>query len=120
MVQSLRFSQSDVPAHLCTSPIPFEAAEDPDETPEGPSITGSGARRKKRRRKRMRSDTHLREEVCSSSEERERAKEWERDSDQTGQESPAAEEPAASSLKNRSVGPATLMIKHLYWYKRSR
>uniref|UniRef100_A0A8C9X0L0 phosphatidate phosphatase n=1 Tax=Sander lucioperca TaxID=283035 RepID=A0A8C9X0L0_SANLU len=78
--------ESQVPAHLCTSPIPLEVPEEIEETPEGSSITGSGARRKKRRRKRMRSDTHLREEASSSSDEREREKEWERESDQTGQE----------------------------------
>uniref|UniRef100_A0A8C9WXZ0 phosphatidate phosphatase n=1 Tax=Sander lucioperca TaxID=283035 RepID=A0A8C9WXZ0_SANLU len=83
--------ESQVPAHLCTSPIPLEVPEEIEETPEGSSITGSGARRKKRRRKRMRSDTHLREEASSSSDEREREKEWERESDQTGQESPPNE-----------------------------
>lgn len=83
--------QSQVPAHLCTSPIPFEVPEDVEESLEGSSIVG-GARRKKRRRKRMRSDTHLREEASSSSDEREREKEWERESDQAGQESPAKDE----------------------------
>ncbi|KAM9859853.1 phosphatidate phosphatase LPIN2 [Aulostomus maculatus] len=81
--------ESEVPAHLCTSPIPLDSPEDTEESPEGSFITGSGARRKKRRRKRMRSDTHLRDEARSSSDERER--EWERDSDQTGQDSPAKE-----------------------------
>ncbi|KAF3855967.1 hypothetical protein F7725_016690, partial [Dissostichus mawsoni] len=84
---------SQVPAHLCTSPIPLEDPEEMEETPEGASITGSGARRKKRRRKRIRSDTHLREEASSSSEEREREKEWERESDPAGGESPAIDEP---------------------------
>ncbi|XP_031132534.1 phosphatidate phosphatase LPIN3 [Sander lucioperca] len=42
--------ESQVPAHLCTSPIPLEVPEEIEETPEGSSITGSG------------SDTHLREE----------------------------------------------------------
>lgn len=94
--------QSQVPAHLCTSPIPLEGPEDMEETPEGAYITGSGARRKKRRRKRIRSDTHLREEASSSSEEREREKEWERESDPTGGESPAADEPL-TPLQIRSV-----------------
>lgn len=93
--------QSQVPAHLCTSPIPLEAPEEIEETPEGSSVAGSGARRKKRRRKRMRSDTHLREDN-SSSDEREREKEFERESDQAGQESPAQEE-LLSPLQVRSV-----------------
>uniref|UniRef100_A0A671XNU4 phosphatidate phosphatase n=1 Tax=Sparus aurata TaxID=8175 RepID=A0A671XNU4_SPAAU len=80
--------ESEVPAHLCTSPIPLEGPEEIEETAEGSFVAGSGARRKKRRRKRIRSDTHLREEASSSSDEREREKEWERESDQTGQESP--------------------------------
>lgn len=79
--------QSQVPAHLCTSPIPLEAPEELEETVEGSSMAGSGARRKKRRRKRMRSDSHLRDEVGSSSDERER----ERESEQALQESPAKE-----------------------------
>ncbi|XP_031132484.1 phosphatidate phosphatase LPIN2-like isoform X2 [Sander lucioperca] len=95
--------ESQVPAHLCTSPIPLEVPEEIEETPEGSSITGSGARRKKRRRKRMRSDTHLREEASSSSDEREREKEWERESDQTGQESPAKEEPVTPLQLSKSV-----------------
>uniref|UniRef100_A0A8D3DLK2 phosphatidate phosphatase n=1 Tax=Scophthalmus maximus TaxID=52904 RepID=A0A8D3DLK2_SCOMX len=81
----------EVPAHLCTSPIPLELPEETEETPEGSSATGSGARRKKRRRKRMRSDTHLREDN-SSSDEREREKEWEREGDHAGPESPAQED----------------------------
>uniref|UniRef100_A0A8C9WY16 phosphatidate phosphatase n=1 Tax=Sander lucioperca TaxID=283035 RepID=A0A8C9WY16_SANLU len=98
--------ESQVPAHLCTSPIPLEVPEEIEETPEGSSITGSGARRKKRRRKRMRSDTHLREEASSSSDEREREKEWERESDQTGQESPAKEEPL--------IEPFSLHLSYLF------
>uniref|UniRef100_A0A8C3G4U1 phosphatidate phosphatase n=1 Tax=Cyclopterus lumpus TaxID=8103 RepID=A0A8C3G4U1_CYCLU len=66
--------ESQVPSHLCTSPIPLEDPEELEEIPEGSSVAGSGARRKKRRRKRMRSDTHLREEAGSSSDEREREK----------------------------------------------
>ncbi|XP_034388634.1 phosphatidate phosphatase LPIN2-like isoform X2 [Cyclopterus lumpus] len=83
--------ESQVPSHLCTSPIPLEDPEELEEIPEGSSVAGSGARRKKRRRKRMRSDTHLREEAGSSSDEREREKEWERESDAAGRESPAKE-----------------------------
>uniref|UniRef100_A0A8D3CM88 phosphatidate phosphatase n=1 Tax=Scophthalmus maximus TaxID=52904 RepID=A0A8D3CM88_SCOMX len=83
--------EAQVPAHLCTSPIPLELPEETEETPEGSSATGSGARRKKRRRKRMRSDTHLREDN-SSSDEREREKEWEREGDHAGPESPAQED----------------------------
>ncbi|KAG7494212.1 hypothetical protein JOB18_026126 [Solea senegalensis] len=75
--------ESQVPPHLCTSPIPREISEEMEESPEGSSV--SGARRKKRRRKRMRSDTHLREDH-SSSDERERDKEWERESESSAQE----------------------------------
>lgn len=78
-----------MPAHLCTSPIPLEVPEEKEELTEGSSIAANSSRRKKRRRKRIRSDTHLREEISSSSDERD--KEWERESDQTGQESPADE-----------------------------
>ncbi|XP_034725100.1 phosphatidate phosphatase LPIN2-like isoform X6 [Etheostoma cragini] len=92
-----------VPPHLCTSPIPLEVPEEIEETPEGSSINGSGARRKKRRRKRMRSDPHLREEASSSSDEREREKEWERESDQAGQEGPAKEELVTSLQLGKSV-----------------
>lgn len=92
--------QSVVPAHLCTSPIPLEPPEEGEETAEGSSVAGSGMRRKKRRRKRVRSDTHPREEGNSSSDEME--KEWERDSDQVGQESPAREQ-GVSALHTRSV-----------------
>uniref|UniRef100_A0AAQ4RGC8 phosphatidate phosphatase n=1 Tax=Gasterosteus aculeatus aculeatus TaxID=481459 RepID=A0AAQ4RGC8_GASAC len=95
--------QSQVPAHLCTSPIPHENPEEIEEIPEGSSVTGSGARRKKRRRKRIRSDPHLREEASSSSEEREREKEWERESDPAVQESPAKEEPATALHISKSV-----------------
>ncbi|GAA6234526.1 phosphatidate phosphatase LPIN2-like isoform X1 [Lates japonicus] len=94
--------ESQVPAHLCTSPIPLEAPEEIEETPEGSSVAGSGARRKKRRRKRMRSDTHLREDN-SSSDEREREKEFERESDQAGQESPAQEELLSPLQLSKSV-----------------
>ncbi|XP_040889006.1 phosphatidate phosphatase LPIN2-like isoform X2 [Toxotes jaculatrix] len=94
--------ESQVPAHLCTSPIPLEVPEETEETPEGSFVAGSGARRKKRRRKRMRSDTHLREDN-SSSDEREREKEWERESDQTGQESPAQDELVSPLQVSKSV-----------------
>ncbi|XP_033822825.1 phosphatidate phosphatase LPIN3-like [Periophthalmus magnuspinnatus] len=58
--------ESDVPAHLCTSPIPLEP-EEQQEPVEG--ATPSLGRRKKRRKKRVRSDCPVRDE--SSSEERE-------------------------------------------------
>uniref|UniRef100_A0A665T6R7 phosphatidate phosphatase n=1 Tax=Echeneis naucrates TaxID=173247 RepID=A0A665T6R7_ECHNA len=67
----------EVPAHLCTSPIPLELPEDIEENLEGSSVYGSGTRKKKRRHKRMRSGSHLRDDN-SSSDEREREKEWER------------------------------------------
>ncbi|KAM8866900.1 phosphatidate phosphatase LPIN2 isoform 2-T2 [Synchiropus picturatus] len=93
--------ESEVPAHLCTSPIPRDAPED-TEVAEGLSVCGSGARRKKRRRKRVRSDSHLRDEAALSSDEEEREKEWERDSDQTGPESPK-EERVSSLQASKSV-----------------
>lgn len=103
--------QSQVPAHLCTSPIPLEPPEEGEETTEGSSVGGSGVRRKKRRRKRVRSDTHPREEGNSSSDEME--KEWERDSDQVGQESPTREQ-GVSALHARSVAePGAASSSHL-------
>uniref|UniRef100_A0A3P8UZY9 phosphatidate phosphatase n=1 Tax=Cynoglossus semilaevis TaxID=244447 RepID=A0A3P8UZY9_CYNSE len=65
--------ESLVPAHLCTSPIPFEGPEHIYEIHEGSAVAGSSGRRKKRRRKRIRSDTHPIEDN-SSSDEREREK----------------------------------------------
>lgn len=95
--------ESEVPAHLCTSPIPLEIPEETEETSEGASLTGSGARRKKRRRRRFRSDTHLREEANSSSEERDREKDRERASDLNGQESLTREELVASMQVSKSI-----------------
>ncbi|XP_029357392.1 phosphatidate phosphatase LPIN2 [Echeneis naucrates] len=84
--------ESQVPAHLCTSPIPLELPEDIEENLEGSSVYGSGTRKKKRRHKRMRSGSHLRDDN-SSSDEREREKEWERgETSQVAQESPGQEE----------------------------
>lgn len=69
-------------------------------------MAGSGARRKKRRRKRARSDNPPREEGNSSSEE------WERDSDQVGQDSPSREL-GVSALHARSVGePGAAPLSH--------
>lgn len=65
-------------------------------------IAANGTRRKKRRRKRMRSDTLMREDARSSSDEREREKEWDRESDKAGPESPATEQ-SITSLKAWSV-----------------
>lgn len=84
--------QSQVPAHLCTSPIPLEIPEEMEESTEGTSVAVSGTRRKKRRRKRIRSDNHVRDAARSSSEERD--KEWERESE-TGLESPPREQPVS-------------------------
>uniref|UniRef100_A0A8C6T1S5 Zgc:123305 n=1 Tax=Neogobius melanostomus TaxID=47308 RepID=A0A8C6T1S5_9GOBI len=67
-VEEYQDLESEVPTHLCTSPLPRETLEQLDEPVEGAMANGSGARRKKRRRKRVRSDSHLKEE--SSSEER--------------------------------------------------
>ncbi|KAI3370291.1 hypothetical protein L3Q82_025069, partial [Scortum barcoo] len=95
--------ESQVPAHLCTSPIPLEVSEEVEETAEGSSVPGSGARRKKRRRKRIRSDTHLREEASSSSDEREKEKEWERENNQGGPEIPAKDDPVSPLQVSKSV-----------------
>ncbi|KAM9482476.1 phosphatidate phosphatase LPIN2 isoform 1-T2 [Clarias gariepinus] len=64
--------EAEVPAHLCTSPIPMEVPEILEVT-ESPSSTTSSSsnRRKKRRKKRSRSDAHVHEDVSSSEEERE-------------------------------------------------
>lgn len=88
----LSSSQSKVPAHLCTSPIPLESLEEPEESPEGASLPVSGTRRKKRRRKRNRSDNHPRDAARSSSEERDT--DWERESE-AGLESPPTEQPVS-------------------------
>lgn len=79
-----------MPAHLCTSPIPLEPSVEGEEAAEGSAVAGSGTRRKKRRRKRARSDNHPREEGNSSSDEME--KEWERDGQLVGQDSPTREQ----------------------------
>lgn len=78
-----------MPAHLCTSPIPLAIPGEMEESTEGPSVAVSGARRKKRRRKRIRSDNHAREAGSSSDE---RDKEWERESE-AGLESSPKEQP---------------------------
>lgn len=80
-------SQSMVPAHLCTSPIPLEIPEETEESPEGASLAVSGTRRKKRRRKRNRSDNHPRDAARSSSEERVES--------EAGLESPPTEQPVS-------------------------
>ncbi|XP_028301629.1 phosphatidate phosphatase LPIN2 isoform X2 [Gouania willdenowi] len=91
----------EVPAHLCTSPIPCEAPEDLEKSTEAPFVSGSaGARRKKRRRKRIRSDTHLREQACSSSDENEMC---EHENDQPLQESPSPKETRTPLQVSKSV-----------------
>lgn len=95
--------ESEVPAHLCTSPIPLEVAEEKEENLDGSSTTGGSGRKKKRRRKRIRSETHLREEAYSSSDEREQEKESERESDQTGHESPTNDESGISLQLSKSI-----------------
>lgn len=69
--------ESEVPAHLCTSPIPLEMSGEREVSTEGPSPNGVSGRKKKRRRKRVRSDNHLRDEGSSSDER-------ESESDQNG------------------------------------
>uniref|UniRef100_A0AAX7VGB7 phosphatidate phosphatase n=1 Tax=Astatotilapia calliptera TaxID=8154 RepID=A0AAX7VGB7_ASTCA len=96
----------EVPAHLCTSPIPLEVLDEMEETTEGSSLTGSCSRKKKRRRKRMRSESHLKEEVSSSSDERE--------SDHAQQNCTPSEELATKLQLSRSSSPKSdseLMVK---------
>lgn len=70
-VEENKSLEAEVPAHLCTSPIPTEVPEALEEA-ESPSTTSSSStRRKKRRKIRIRSEAHLHEEVSSSSEEKE-------------------------------------------------
>uniref|UniRef100_A0A9J7ZWU9 phosphatidate phosphatase n=1 Tax=Cyprinus carpio carpio TaxID=630221 RepID=A0A9J7ZWU9_CYPCA len=93
--------ETRVPAHLCTSPIPTDVPEVSEVTESPSSITSSSSRRKKRRRKRARSDTHLREEASSSSDEKESL-----DQDFLKEESPLAEpyeEPSVA--QSRDVHP---------------
>uniref|UniRef100_A0A3P9MXZ2 phosphatidate phosphatase n=1 Tax=Poecilia reticulata TaxID=8081 RepID=A0A3P9MXZ2_POERE len=66
----------EVPAHLCTSPIPLEVPEETDVIAEG-----SVARKKKRRRRHVRYDTQQRDETNSSSEERDKEEQSTKDSD---------------------------------------
>ncbi|XP_054883442.1 zgc:123305 [Poeciliopsis prolifica] len=83
----------EVPAHLCTSPIPLEAPEETDVTAEG-----SEARKKKRRRRHMRYDNQQRGEADSSSEEK--------DKEESTKDSDAAQWESASSqalLTSKSV-----------------
>ncbi|XP_061688151.1 phosphatidate phosphatase LPIN2-like isoform X2 [Syngnathoides biaculeatus] len=74
----------EVPAHLCTSPIPLDTPEDIEDTTDASSLSGSGTRRKRRRRKRVRSDSYHREEGSSSADEQEKDKDW--DGDGSGQD----------------------------------
>ncbi|XP_008295452.1 phosphatidate phosphatase LPIN2 isoform X2 [Stegastes partitus] len=90
----------EVPPYLCTSPILLEGPEEMEETTEGSAII---ARRKKRRRKRIRSDTHLRDDASSSSDERERERDCERETDHAHSESPASEELSTSLQVSKSV-----------------
>uniref|UniRef100_A0A8C8DZT9 phosphatidate phosphatase n=1 Tax=Oryzias sinensis TaxID=183150 RepID=A0A8C8DZT9_9TELE len=83
----------EVPAYLCTSPIPLELPEEAEEAAEGTPAIGSGARKKKRRRKRVRSENHLREEVSTSSDEREA----------DPRESPASEEMTTPLQLSKSI-----------------
>ncbi|XP_057702325.1 phosphatidate phosphatase LPIN2-like isoform X1 [Corythoichthys intestinalis] len=88
--------ETEVPAHLCTSPIPLD---DPEETTEASSVSGSGTRKKRRRRKRARSDSHQREEGISSSDEQDK----ELDKDHSGQDSPNKENHATQLQVSKSV-----------------
>uniref|UniRef100_A0A669DHM3 phosphatidate phosphatase n=1 Tax=Oreochromis niloticus TaxID=8128 RepID=A0A669DHM3_ORENI len=93
----------EVPAHLCTSPIPLEVPDETEEATEGSSLTGSCSRKKKRRRKRMRSESHLKEEVSSSSDERE--------SDHAQQECTPSEELATKFHSSSPKSDSELMFK---------
>ncbi|XP_019736516.1 phosphatidate phosphatase LPIN2 isoform X2 [Hippocampus comes] len=93
--------ESEVPAHLCTSPIPFDGPNDTEDTNDGSSLSGSGTRRKRRRRKRVRSDSHQREECVSSSDEQEKDREW--DKDHSGQDSPDKDNHATLLQVSKSV-----------------
>ncbi|XP_028262305.1 phosphatidate phosphatase LPIN2 isoform X2 [Parambassis ranga] len=93
----------EVPAHLCTSPIPLEVPDEVEETAAGSSVAASGTRRKKRRRKRIRSDNHLREEASSSSDERDRERDCERETDPAQHESPSPEELSTPLQVSKSV-----------------
>ncbi|XP_077429416.1 phosphatidate phosphatase LPIN2 isoform X2 [Vanacampus margaritifer] len=93
--------ESEVPAHLCTSPIPLDCPEDTEEINDGSSLSGSGTRRKRRRRKRVRSDSHQREEGSSSSDEQEKDREW--DKDHNRQESPDQDKHATQLQVSKSV-----------------
>ncbi|XP_077583061.1 phosphatidate phosphatase LPIN2 isoform X2 [Stigmatopora nigra] len=88
--------ESEVPAHLCTSPIPLD---DPEEMTETSSVSGSGTRKKKRRRKRARADSHQREEGVSSSDEQ--VKEW--DKDHSVQDCPDKDNHAKQLQASKSV-----------------
>uniref|UniRef100_A0A665T6T4 phosphatidate phosphatase n=1 Tax=Echeneis naucrates TaxID=173247 RepID=A0A665T6T4_ECHNA len=109
--------ESQVPAHLCTSPIPLELPEDIEENLEGSSVYGSGTRKKKRRHKRMRSGSHLRDDN-SSSDEREREKEWERgETSQVAQESPGQEDRPSSPKSDSEllVRPQESLGPQIQW-----
>ncbi|XP_077458903.1 phosphatidate phosphatase LPIN2 isoform X2 [Stigmatopora argus] len=88
--------ESEVPAHLCTSPIPLD---DPEEMTEASSVSGSGTRKKRRRRKRARADSHQREEGVSSSDEQ--VKEW--DKDHSVQDCPDKDNHARQLQASKSV-----------------
>ncbi|XP_043977593.1 zgc:123305 isoform X2 [Gambusia affinis] len=76
----------EVPAFLCTSPIPLEVPEETDVIAEGP-----GARKKKWRRRHVHYDNQQRDEANSSSEERNKEEEESmKDSDAAQWESPSS------------------------------
>ncbi|XP_008407600.1 phosphatidate phosphatase LPIN3 isoform X2 [Poecilia reticulata] len=81
----------EVPAHLCTSPIPLEVPEETDVIAEG-----SVARKKKRRRRHVRYDTQQRDETNSSSEERDKEEQSTKDSDAAQRDSPSSKLPLFS------------------------
>ncbi|RVE72399.1 hypothetical protein OJAV_G00040070 [Oryzias javanicus] len=83
----------EVPAYLCTSPIPLELPEEVEEGAEGTPVVGVSARKKKRRRKRVRSENHPREEASTSSEEREA----------DPQDGPASEETSTPLQLSKSI-----------------
>uniref|UniRef100_A0AAY4ES76 phosphatidate phosphatase n=1 Tax=Denticeps clupeoides TaxID=299321 RepID=A0AAY4ES76_9TELE len=66
-VEETESTETSLPPHLCTSPLPLEMSEAPELAELPPTI----CRRKKRRRKRARSETHPKDDGGSSSDERE-------------------------------------------------
>uniref|UniRef100_A0A673M8I9 phosphatidate phosphatase n=1 Tax=Sinocyclocheilus rhinocerous TaxID=307959 RepID=A0A673M8I9_9TELE len=96
--------ECEVPAHLCTSPIPTDVPEVSEVIESLSSTASSSNRRKKRRRKRARSDTHVHEDASSSSDEKESL-----DQDVLKEESLLA----ARLERNHHLGPSDIYLDDL-------